>query len=222
MRGWPFSIGTVVLGGGAVLLVLFLIVGFLLPGTWTARGSAHIDAPPEAVFPWLDSPGAWTRWTPWPDTGLVVAGPEHGVGARMSWDNPDLGDGDFTVVEADAPRVVRYRVEVQHQSMRTDGTVRLEPKDGGTLVTWQEDGDFGRNPLMGYWARFMKRAQSVELAKDLTRLKGLVEGGENANEPADSMSTGSPDADTTALPDTPPPGAGQGAGSPTLAASPRR
>ena len=90
MSSSPFSIGTRVLGGGAAILILFLVVGFLLPGTWSARASVQIDAPPEAVFPWLDSPRAWTRWTPWPDTGLVMGGPAHGVGSVITWDNAGL------------------------------------------------------------------------------------------------------------------------------------
>jgi len=217
----PFSIGTRVLGGGAVLLILFLVVGFLLPGTWSAQGAVQIDAPPEAVFPWLDSPRAWTRWTPWPDSGLVMAGPAHGAGSTISWDSAELGDGRFRVLEADAPHVVRYRVEVQKRTMRTEGNLRVQATDGGSLVKWQEEGDFGHNPLMGYWARFMRRAQSAEMAKDLTRLKGLVEGGADADEPADSVSAGSPDTDTSMSTDSMS-AVHQAAGSPTPAASPTR
>jgi hypothetical protein len=217
----PFSIGTRVLGGGAALLILFLVVGFLLPGTWSAQGSVQVEAPPEAVFPWLDSPRAWTRWTPWPDTGLVVAGPPHGVGAVFSWDNTDLGDGRFEVVEADSPRLVRYRVDVQKRTMRTDGTLRIEAKDGGTFVRWREQGDFGHNPLMGYWARFMRKAQSAEMAKDLSRLKGFVEGGADPDEPADSVSAGSPGPDTTMVSDSMSV-AREDVGSPSPAASPMR
>jgi uncharacterized protein YndB with AHSA1/START domain len=171
----PFGIGSLVLGGLAGLLVLFLVVGFFLPASWSAQSSVQIEAPPQAVFPWLDAPRSWARWTPWPDSGLVVAGPAHGVGANMSWDDPSVGDGRFEVVEADAPRLVRYRVEVQKRTMRTDGTLRLESRDGGTRVTWHEDGNFGHNPLMGYWARFMPRMQSAQLREDLAKLKSLVE-----------------------------------------------
>lgn len=208
---WPMlGIGAWFFGGLAALLVLFLVVGFLLPGTWSTERSLEIDAPAQAVFPWLDSPRAWTRWTPdWPDSGLVVAGPAHGVGATMSWNDPNVGDGHFEVVEADAPRVVRYRVEVQRGTMRTDGTLLLHEHDGHTLLTWREKGDFGHNPLMGYWARAMKRVQGAQLQKDLTTLKALVEKGADPDAPSDSA-TAKPappsGADTARAPESMPSG----------------
>ena len=44
----------------------------------------------------------------------------------------------------------------------------------GVRVTWHEEGNLGRNPLMGYWAFFMDRAQATELEKGLVRLGELA------------------------------------------------
>jgi uncharacterized protein YndB with AHSA1/START domain len=174
MSGSPFGLAPRVLGGGALLLLLFLGVGVALPGTWAAERSALLSAPPSAVFPLLESPSAWRLWTAWPDSGLVASGPEQGVGARLSWNDRELGDGAFEIVEATPLERVRYRVEVQGGSMRTDGTFTLAPEGNGTRLTWREQGDFGGNPLMGYWARFMERVQGRELEKALARLERLA------------------------------------------------
>ena len=174
MSASPFSLGTRILAVGALLLLLFLGVGFLLPGTWSAERTAALDVPPEVVFPLVDAPRAWRRWTAWPDSGLVAEGPERGVGARLVWDDPDLGDGSFEIVAVEPLRSVRYRVRVEGGSMHTDGTLLLEREGAGTRVTWREEGDFGRNPLMGYWARLMSRAQGRELEKALMRLDELA------------------------------------------------
>ncbi len=173
----PFSIGTRILGGGAALLMLFLVVGYLLPGTWAADRSIEIHAPPERVFPLLDAPDAWRRWTQWPDTGIVAEGPDRGPGARLTWRDRELGEGSFEIVATESPRGVAYTVAVQGGSMRTTGTIRLESIPGGVLLHWREEGDFGWNPLMGYWARAMERAQGAELEKSLIRLKELAEAG---------------------------------------------
>lgn len=166
----PFSLGTRILGAGAAVLLLVIGVGFALPRTWSAERSAVLAAPPAAVFPLLEAPASWRRWTAWPDSGLVAEGPERGVGARLTWNDRELGDGSFEIVEAVAPERVRYRVQVQGGSMHTEGTLALAPEAGGTRVTWKEEGDFGWNPLMGYWARLMERVQGRELAKALERL----------------------------------------------------
>jgi hypothetical protein len=172
MKG-PFSPGVVILGGGALLLAIFLLVGWLLPQDWEAAASAHIPAPAEAVYPLLDSPEGWQRWTPWPDSGVARTGPERGAGATLSWDDPELGKGSFAIVGAEDARV-DYAVRVDDGAMRTDGTLSLTPEAGGVRVDWREEGDLGWNPLMGYWALSLSRAQSEELQKGLDRLRAIV------------------------------------------------
>jgi len=175
MKRPAISPGSLVLASAAGLLSLFLVVGWVLPGTWAAERSAVLDVSPAQLYPWVDSPSGWQRWTPWPDSGVVREGPEHGVGARLAWDDEELGDGSFEIVQTVPDSVVRYRVVVQGGAMHTDGTLRLRPDGTGTRVEWREEGDFGNNPLMGYWARFMAHAQGAELEKALERLGKLAE-----------------------------------------------
>lgn len=193
-----FGPGTIVLGGGAVVLVTFLAIGFLLPGAWSARAEATIPAAPDAVLTWLDSPEGWAAWTPWPDS-TVRTGPERGAGAKISWDSRELGVGSFGIDDA-GPEGVRYSVRVAGEggsAMTTSGTITLAAVDGGTLLTWAEEGDLGSNPLMGYWALTMDRAQSTELSKSLDRLAEVIdeaaEGARSgpASEPADTLTSGS-------------------------------
>jgi hypothetical protein len=169
----PFSIGTKILGGGAVLLSTFLLVGFLLPGSWEAEASYLIPSDAQAVLLFIDSPEGWQEWTPWPEVGVERSGPERGAGARLAWDDPQLGAGSFTL-GATRPDRIEYSVDIGEGSMHASGVVTLTADDGGIRVHWQEDGDLGRNPLMGYWALSMGRAQSEELEKGLERLATLV------------------------------------------------
>lgn len=176
MSRFPFSIGTVVLGGGALLLGGFLTVGFLLPGTWGARAERWLPVAPDSVFALLDGPAGWSAWAPVPDTGVSFEGPDGGPGARMTWDHPEWGSGSFEIVSARPGAEVRYRVLVQDGTMRTEGVVTLTPRDGGTALAWRESGDFGWNPLMGYWALFMERAQGREMNKSLEALEAVLTG----------------------------------------------
>lgn len=178
MRG-VFGPGTIVLGGGAVLLIGFLALGFLLPGTWTATVESTLAVPTSRLLPYLDAPEGWRAWTTWPDSGLTRSGPERGAGARMAWDDPDVGSGSFTIEAVDPDEGVTYAVEVAGEAgspMRTRGSIDLRSEPGRTVVRWTEEGDLGSNPLMGYWALFMERAQSAEMSKSLDHLADVAAG----------------------------------------------
>ncbi len=158
----------------AGLLALFLAVGVLLPGEWSTERSVVIQAPPEVVYLFISGPRGWEEWSLWPEAGMGYEGPDTGPGAVRYWDDPDYGDGRFTVIEADSARSVRYQVEVQGGSLRFEGVVLLEPVPEGTRVTWRESGDFGWNPLLGYAARQMSEAQGAQFEQSLERLGELV------------------------------------------------
>lgn len=170
-----FGPGTFVLGGGAALMGLFLVIGFLLPGSWEASASATLDQTPDAVLARLDSPEGWSSWTTWPDS-TSRSGPERGAGATLAWSSRELGSGSFRISEASPARVV-YEVRVEGDggsALRTSGEILLTAVPEGTRVEWTEEGDLGSNPLMGWWALSMDRAQSAELEKSLERLAEVL------------------------------------------------
>jgi hypothetical protein len=156
-------------------LTLFLLIGYLLPGDWEAHATRVVVGVPEDVLPYVDSPEGWQRWTPWPEDGVERSGPDRGAGARISWDDPELGSGSLTIDES-GPEGIGYSVDVGDGAMLSTGTITLVPDGEGVRVDWYEEGDLGRNPLMGYWALSMGRAQGEEMAKGLERLDSLVTG----------------------------------------------
>ena len=185
-----FGPGTIVLGGGAAFLVVLLVIGFFLPTAWEASAELQMDATPDDLMAFLDSPEGWRVWTEWPDSGLTRTGPERGTGASIGWNDRELGSGSFTIGQILDGSSVRYEVAVDGAAntvMRTSGSISMQPTSDGTLVRWAEEGDLGSNPLMGYWARSMAKAQSAEMTKGLDRLSRAVH-----ETPADSVSTGGP------------------------------
>jgi uncharacterized protein YndB with AHSA1/START domain len=183
----PFSIGVIVLGSGAVLGIIFIVVGYLLPTDWEAEAEHVAALPAEAVFRFLDSPEGWRDWTTWPESGVERSGPGRGEGARLSWDDPELGAGSFTITRVRAPELVEYRVEVE-DVMLTQGVITLTEEPAGVRIAWRERGDLGRNPLMGFWGLSMERAQREELVKGLERLETVAAEGMLLAAPADSAS----------------------------------
>lgn len=174
--GSLFGPGTFVLGGGAIILIGLLVVGFFLPSEWSASAERSVDADPTAVLALLDAPEGWRQWTTWPDS-TERHGPERGAGATMSWEDRELGSGSFRIEEASAS-AVSYAVEVAGVggSLTTRGTISLTAAATGTTIRWEERGDLGNNPLMGWWGLTMERAQSRELAKSLDQLAAALRG----------------------------------------------
>ena len=178
--------GAVVAGILALLAGTLVLVGILLPGTVEVTRTVAIEAPPEAVFPLLDDLEAWPAWTPWGEVEsiLVLEGPGTGAGARRVWDDPSLGSGSLTLVESRPPPAlpgrglpgVDYLVEVEGGAIRFEGTITVEPRSGGSLVTWTERADLGWNPLLGWTALGMEESQGRQLQDSLDRLKARLEG----------------------------------------------
>lgn len=161
-----------IFGGIAAVLVTFMLIGLVLPGTWSAEASVEIEAAPTEVFPYLNDLSRWDTWTNWGDIESELSDPPRSVGASRSWDDPNFGSGSVTITSSSAPTLVRYEVEVEGGAS-VNGELRIEALGGGGMsrVTWREEGDLGRNPLMGYVARNMSKSQATQLAEGLEKLR---------------------------------------------------
>ena len=167
---------------GIVVLVLALAAGaYLLPRVVHIERSVAINAPPEAVFGYVNSLKATQEWSPWlerdPDVVVRYDGPESGVGAKMTWtsDAPDVGNGAQEIVAS---------VENKHVETALDfgdmGTAKadfvLEGQEDETLVTWSLDADMGNNPIGRYMGLMMDTWVGSDYEAGLGKLKTLVEG----------------------------------------------
>ena len=75
----------------------------------------------------------------------------------------------MTITDSGSPAFVRYVVEIEG-SASVAGELTIEAVGETSRVTWREEGDFGRNPLMGYVARGMPDSQGAQLAEGLEKL----------------------------------------------------
>ena len=86
--------------GLLIVIAVFVAVSYLLPRHVIVERQVTIDAPPEAVFPFVNSLQSGTEWSPWtvrdPDMEVTFEGPEEGVGNTMVWrsDVDTVGNGD--------------------------------------------------------------------------------------------------------------------------------
>lgn len=171
------------LGYVLVLLVLGLtLVGLYLPGTVSIERRLTIAATPDILFPLLDSPPAFTRWSPLAKPGTTVRyafdGPANGVGAGLSWEGGafPLHAGSYTITAVEDLSRVELRVHLPLFG-KTHSWLEVRPAgdSGATEVAWSFQDDVGFNlPRRLLWL-LADLALGPRLERGLDNLRGLAE-----------------------------------------------
>jgi hypothetical protein len=131
----------------AVVAVALAIVA-TRPDTFSVERSALVPAPPDVVFAQIANLRAMDTWSPYahmdPEMQIRYEGPEAGVGARSSWEGPQMGTGSLTVTGTQPGRSVDMALDML-TPMEAHNRIRftLAPEAGGTRVTWRMQGESG-------------------------------------------------------------------------------
>ncbi len=166
--------------GLVIVLVLAVGLAFLLPRNVRVERSTTIEAPAETVFALANGFKRFNEWSPWaamdPSATYGYEGPDHGVGAKMSWkgDPKTVGQGTNTIVESVPGERVRTALDFGDQ-----GTGFAEftfvPEDGATRVTWSFETDLGMNPVSRYFGLMLDSMIGADYEKGLQGMKTLAE-----------------------------------------------
>ncbi len=174
-----------ILIGLAVVIVGFLVVVALQPSQYRVARTAHIAAPPEALFPYVNDLHKFQVWNPWakidPAAKQTFDGPEAGIGAVSAWESKEIGDGRMTIVESRPNELVRYKMEFLKPFASTaSADITLKVEGNQTIVTWGMSGE--NNFLCKAMGLLMSMDKMVgdEFAKGLASLKKITEGAQSA------------------------------------------
>ncbi|WP_298851227.1 SRPBCC family protein [uncultured Ruegeria sp.] len=164
-----------------VILLLVLVVGsYLLPGKAEVSRDITIDAPAEAIFPYVNSIQETEQWSPWlsrdPETQLSYSGPEAGVGNTLNWasDNPQVGTGSQQIIESVENQQVRTALDFGPMGTATASFI-LEAEGGATKVIWGFESDLGLNPMSRWMGLMMDKWVGGDYERGLINLKALIE-----------------------------------------------
>lgn len=170
-----------------ILLVLALAIAAVLvyaatrPDTFRVERTASIKAPPERIFPLIDSLRAGEKWSPYyrkdPAMKGTYSGPESGAGATFDFaGNKDVGSGRVSITGSSPPNRVTMRLQM-FKPLAADNVVEftLVPRGAATDVTWAMQ---GRQPYVGKVMGLvldMDKMIGTDFATGLASLKSLVE-----------------------------------------------
>lgn len=164
----------------AILVAIVTIIGLMLPREVRVERSIVIEAPQATIFAIVNSFKLFNQWSPWhgrdPETRYVYAGPDAGVGAKLSWtsDQPDVGSGSQEIIESHRPAQVVTALDFGAQGQAT-ARFDLSPTETGTRVTWGFQTDLGANPFTRYIGLIFERMLGPDYEQGLAGLKALAE-----------------------------------------------
>ncbi len=172
---------------GLIAAILGLVLAGLLlyastkPDNFSVQRTVSIKAPPEKIFPLINSLRGFNAWDPFskkdPAIKIVHSGPDSGNGAKYAWEgNRQVGSGRVEIVDATPPSSVNMKLDMlTPMEAHNDVQITLEPKGDTTRVTWSMK---GRSP---YIAKVMDtvfgmdRMVGREFEAGLANLKELAE-----------------------------------------------
>lgn len=127
------------------LIILWVIVSFLSPKEMKTSQQIIIDRTPYVVFDQVNNLKLWNNWSPWvekdPDMTQEFSENHIGNGAVVRWKSETEGNGEQSIVESHAPRMIRTSLVFDDW----DGTVYANWKfeefdENKTRVTWDLEG----------------------------------------------------------------------------------
>ncbi|HYO65434.1 MAG TPA: SRPBCC family protein [Archangium sp.] len=171
-----------ILIASTTLVGLLLAIGLVLPSTFRVERSTTLQAPPEAIYPYVADLERWREWGPWraekyPGSQWMFGGPQEGVGAVHSWSGGSVGNGTLSLTRADPKTGVAYDMSVEHGRYLVHGRISFEPEGQGTRVTWVDEGDLGRNPFAHYLVPLIRSRLGGYLEEGLAGLAKRVASG---------------------------------------------
>lgn len=168
-------LGLLVLALAAVLL----IGGMFVSSQFSVSRSVQIAAAPEKIFPLVNDPREWKKWSVWnlrdPAMDIVYSGPATGTGAVWEWQSKSQGDGKMSLTAAAPSNRLAYDLYFPDFGTTSTGEFRFEPNGATTTVTWTMKGDMGKNPLYHWFALFSEKLMGPDFEAGLKGLKALAE-----------------------------------------------
>lgn len=136
---------------GIVIVIVLLIAGVLIlaatkPDVFQVERKAVIKAPPENIYALINDFKQWAAWSPWEkkDPGMkrTFSTNASGKGATYAWDgNRNVGKGRMEIIESVSASKVRLKLDFETPfEAHNRVTFTLEPRDGGTQISWLMEG----------------------------------------------------------------------------------
>jgi hypothetical protein len=167
----------------AIVAVLFLAVGLVLPSSRHISHSVETNRKLTIVYDTLNSLRRFDEWNPLvlkdPAMQLKLSGPESGVGARLDYasNEESLGEGSWEIVATEPRRSVSYAITNPERGENKRSKFTLQPtgRNGRNVeITQTYDVDYGWNLLGRYAGLYVSSSVGEDIKMGLRRLSNML------------------------------------------------
>ncbi len=167
----------------AIVAVLFLVVGIVLPASRHLSHSVETNRKLTIVFDTLNSLRRFKEWNPLalrdPNMQIKLAGKDEGVGARLEYSSNErgLGQGSWEIVKSEPGKLVGYKITnpERGENKRTEFSLRPTGKNNRNVeITQTYDVDYGWNLLGRYSGLYVSSSVGEDMKMGLARLSNLL------------------------------------------------
>lgn len=167
----------------AIVAVLFLVVGLVLPSSRHLSESVETNREMTIVYDTLNGVRRFDDWNPLvlrdPNIDLRISGPAEGVGARLDYssDERGMGEGSWEIIDTVENRSVTYAVTSPERGKNKVYTFTLEPtgrNDRNVKITQSYDVDYGWNLLGRYAGLYVSSNIGEDMKLGLSRLSNML------------------------------------------------
>lgn len=167
----------------AIVAVLFVTVGFLLPSSRHIENSVETNRKLTIVYDTISSFRRFDEWNTLalrdPRMDVNLAGPEEGVGARFEYssDEEEVGEGSWEIIEAVPNKSVTFKITDEKSGKNKITKFILEPtgrNNRNVKITQTYDVDYGMNLLGRYAGMYVSSNFGGDMKVGLSRLTNML------------------------------------------------
>lgn len=163
-----------------VIVLLAVVATFFLPSDVHVERDRVIESTPDVIYIQVADVKNWPAWMPWlkhdPNMKMEYSENTVGAGAWYSWtsDNPDVGSGKLTILEAEENKSLKTQIEFVGMGT-SNGTWTFVEEGEGTKVTWGYDGDVSSPMVIGkFLGLFMDGMLGPDFESGLASIDSIV------------------------------------------------
>lgn len=157
------------------IVLIFAIIGSLLPHGYSLQTSREIEASPMEVYEQLESLPKWKSWSQWNPETVKSLTIEYGADGKSQRWSDVRGEGKLWFTDEKENERIEYLMRFANFPEMKSSVV-LEAQGDKTRVTWSSEGVLPSGPFYGFFRHIFVSGMTTQYNQSLDRLKAVVEG----------------------------------------------